>query len=152
MRATEPNVPEAVKGIIATLMAARKALTALAPEYNWSGLGSLLGDFGEYIAVRNYHLLKAPSGSEGFDAVTSDGKKVQVKAVHASSQIGFRGKADLMLVISIDELGNWDEIYFGDFEPVLQNARYAARDNKYMIAVTKLKTLNPGGKTKAANA
>lgn len=34
---------------------------------------------------------KAPRGANGNDAMTEDGKKVQVKANYAAAQIGFRG-------------------------------------------------------------
>lgn len=131
----------AIKGIIGTLYSAQKALRALAPEYKWTGIGNLLGDFGEYIAVNHYGLIKSPGGSNGYDAKTEDGKTVQVKTNHSSPQIGFRGKADLMLVIHVFETGDWEEIYFGDFERVFKASRYSSRDNKYMIPISKLRTL-----------
>ena len=96
---------EAIKGVLASLFASQRALKALAPEYKWAGLGNLLGDFGEFIAGAQYGLTKAPAGSSGFDAVTSDGKSVQVKTNHAANQIGFRGDADLMLVIHVHKDG-----------------------------------------------
>src|SRR5690348_12645815 len=109
---------EAVKGIVAALFAAQRALRALAPEYKWKGLGNLLGDFGEFVAVENYGLIKANGGADGYDARMSDGRTVQVKANHAASQIGFRGEADLLLVLHVHDDGNWEEIYFGPFAPV----------------------------------
>jgi len=36
-------------------------------------MGNLLGDYGEYIALANYALTKAPGGAAGYDAVTADG-------------------------------------------------------------------------------
>ena len=134
---------EAVKGIIASLFASQRALRALAPEYKWKGLGNLLGDFGEFIATNEYGLIKAATGADGHDAMTKEGKSVQVKTNRAASQIGFRGKADLMLVLHIQENGEWDEIYYGPFETVKAASRYSARDNKDMIAVSKLRTLKP---------
>src|SRR5436189_6241241 len=96
---------EAAKGIIASLFASQRALRALAPEYKWTGLGNLLGEFGEFIAVQGYGLTKASAGSDGYDARTPDGKSVQVKTNHAATQIGFRGSADLMLVLHIKTNG-----------------------------------------------
>src|SRR5580765_1093508 len=90
---------EAIKGIIASLFSSQRALRALAPEYKWTGLGNLLGDFGEFVAVKHYGLEKASAGSDGFDAKNKLGQTVQVKTNHAASQIGFRGQADLMLVL-----------------------------------------------------
>jgi hypothetical protein len=132
---------EAIKGIISSLFASQRALRALAPEYKWTGLGNLLGDFGEFIAIEKYGLSKATSGSDGYDAKTLDGKSVQVKTNHAASQIGFRGQADLMLVLHVRADGEWEEVYFGPFAPVKAASRHSARDNKEMIAITKLKVM-----------
>jgi hypothetical protein len=132
---------EAVKGIIASLFASQRALRALAPEYGWRGLGNLLGDFGEFIAQTHYCLTKASAVSDGFDARTADGKTVQVKTNHSASQIGFRGEADLLLVIHVRANGEWEEIYYGPFEPVKAASRYSARDNKSMIAIQNLKAI-----------
>jgi len=132
---------EAVKGVISSLFAAQRALRALAPEYKWAGLGNLLGDFGEFVAMEEYGLVKATNGSDGYDAKMQDGRTVQVKANHAASQIGFRGEADLMLVVHVRADGEYEEIYFGPFEPVKAASRYSARDNKQMITISKLRAV-----------
>ena len=41
----------AIKHILATIFAAQNALRSLAPEFKWSGLGNLLGDYGEWITI-----------------------------------------------------------------------------------------------------
>ena len=128
---------EAAKGIIASIYALQKSLKSLAPEYTWS---NWLGDFGELVTIDHYQLEKAPSGSKGFDAHTKEGKTVQIKATH-HKMIGFRDKADLMLVIHVDENGNWSEVYFGDFETVEKNSTSSTRDNKRMIGISKLRRL-----------
>ena len=132
---------EAAKGVIASIYASQRALRALAPDYKWAGLGNLLGDFGEFVAIEHYGLKKAQAGSEGYDALTKDGKTVQIKTNRAAQQIGYRGKADLMLVIHVEENGNWNEIYFGDYDLVEKNSTFSARDNKRMIPILKLKRL-----------
>jgi len=139
----EPDKVAAVQHMLASIFTAQKALKALAPDYNWSGLGNLLGDFGEYVAINHYELLKAPSGSSGFDATNKNGKTVQIKTNFHASQIGFRGEADLLLVVGVNPDGTWQEVYYGDFAVVQENARYSARDNKHMIAISKLKALDP---------
>jgi hypothetical protein len=133
---------EAVRHIIATMFSAQNALRELAPEFKWAGMGNVLGDFGEYICIEAYGLSKASSGADGFDAITRDGKTVQIKANHASKTIGFRGSADLLLVIHVAADGKFEEIYFGDFEKVLGLSSFSARDNKHVITISKLKKLN----------
>jgi uncharacterized protein DUF6998 len=132
---------EAVKHIVATIFSAQNALRDLAPEQRWAGMGNLLGDYGEYIALANYNLKKAPGGADGYDAVNAEGLKVQIKANHSSSTIGFRGDADLLLVLKIESNADWKELYYGPFKPVREKATYSKRDNKYMIPTARLQQL-----------
>ena len=134
---------QAVQHIMATLFSAQNALRALAPEFRWAGLGNLLGDYGEYVAIQHYGLIKAPAGANGYDATTPDGYKVQIKANHSASTIGFRGEADLLLVIKVEPDGRWIETYYGPFAAVKALARYSARDNKHMVAVKHLAGISP---------
>lgn len=138
---TIPQRIQAIQHLLASIFASQRSLKVLAPEFNWSGLGNLLGDFGELVAIDAYQLTKAPSGSSSYDATTADGKTVQIKTNFAASQIGFRGTADLLLVLGVEDDGQWSELYFGPFAPVLAASRESGRDNKKMIAVSKLKKL-----------
>jgi len=134
---------EAVQHIMATLFSAQNALRSLAPEFRWAGLGNLLGDYGEFVAIEAYGLQKAPAGANGYDARTADGKTVQIKANHAANQIGFRGEADLLLVVKVEADGEWSEVYYGPFASVKAISRYSARDNKHMVAISKLRAIDP---------
>ncbi len=75
---TDTSKIKAIQHIMATLFSVQNALRELAPDYRWAGLGNLLGDYGEFVAMEAYHLTKAPAGSNGFDANTSDGRTVQI--------------------------------------------------------------------------
>ena len=131
----------AIKHILATIFAAQNALRSLAPEFKWSGLGNLLGDYGEWVAIDHYGFTKADPGASGYDAIDENGKKVQIKANHYSKQIGIRGEADLLLVLTVKEDGSWEEFYFGDFQKALSIANYSSRDNKHSVSLTALKKL-----------
>jgi len=140
-RLTTKEQLETVRHVIATIFAAQNALRALAPEYRWAGMGNLLGDYGEFIAHEKYGLRKAPSGADGYDALTKDDKKVQVKTNHSSSTVGFRGKADLMLVLKVESDGTWNQVYYGDFDKVRMVAGFSKRDNKHVIPLARLRRL-----------
>jgi hypothetical protein len=142
---TKEQRVEAMKGVLASLFASQRTLKSLAPQFKWAGLGNLLGDYGEFIATEVYGLQQAPRGANGYDAVTPEGKKVQVKANFAASQIGFLGEADLLLCLKIELSGNWTEIYYGDFGLVRKVARYSARDNKHMVPVSALQRIAIAG-------
>ena len=95
----------------------------------------------EFVALSNYNLKKGPAGADGYDATTNDGLRVQIKANHSSSSIGFRGEADLLLVLKIESSAEWKELYYGPFKPVKDKASYSKRDNKYTIPVAKLQQI-----------
>lgn len=94
---------EAIQHVLASIFASQRTLKVLAPEFKWSGLGNLLGDFGELAAIEAYGFTKAASGSNGYDAIAVDGKTIQIKTNFAASQIGFRGNADLLLVLNVTD-------------------------------------------------
>ena len=132
---------EAIKHILATVFSAQNALRTLAPEFKWAGLGNLLGDYGECVGIDHYNLKKAPPGANGYDALTLEGKTVQIKTNHSASMIGFRGDADLLLVLHVNQKGEWNEIYYGDFKIAKDQSNYSRRDNKQTITITKLSSL-----------
>ena len=132
---------KAIKHIMATVFSAQNALRELAPEFKWAGMGNLLGDYGEYVCLEVYDLEKAPTGSNGFDAINPEGKTVQIKTNHAASMVGYRGEADLFLAIHVDVNGDYEEIYYGDFNVVKENSNFSKRDNKRTITISKLKKL-----------
>jgi len=138
------SAPEAVEHLMATIFKMQQALVALAPDYRWQGLGNLLGDYGEYVAMTLYGLRKAPSGAAGYDALTPDGQKVQIKSNRASSTIGVRGNADLLLVLGVNDDAKIEEIYFGDFARAIAVGSRSKRDNKISIPVAKLRSLSNG--------
>jgi len=131
----------AIRHVMATIFSAQNALRELAPEYKWAGMGNLLGDYGELVAVSQYNLSLAPSGSDGFDAYTQDGKTVQIKANHSSGTIGFRGEADYLLVLKVNSDGSSEEMYFGPFALVSAASSFSKRDNKRTISTAKLRKL-----------
>ena len=120
---------EAVRHILATVFAAQNALRALAPEYRWTGLGNLLGDYGEFLAIDHYGLTKAGAGSSGYDAITPDGKTVQIKTNHAFGPSGSEVRQTApRLKVQTD--GTWEELYYGDFQSVIAIAN-GPRDSKH---------------------
>lgn len=144
---------DAVRFVVASIFSSQRALKLLAPEYGWAGLGNLLGDYGELVACAHYGLTKAPPGAKGYDALDAEQRRVQIKTNRAASSVGFRGDPDpeRLLVIKVGDSGDWQELYYGDFTPVRQLARYSSRDNKYIVTPQQLAVLGQGGMAAAAS-
>ena len=49
-----------VQSMIGVIFSSLRALRIFAPEYSWKGLGNVLGDYGECVAIAHYDLDKAP--------------------------------------------------------------------------------------------
>lgn len=121
---------------------AQKELSRLYDKCSWRGLGNTLGDYGELIAVLEFGLEKAEKGSKGYDAHYGN-KKVQVKTIMHSKQIGIRGdkkETDMILVLKINEDdASWEKIFWGDYEDfIAKGSTFSKRDNKSMMSVSKL--------------
>ena len=67
------KVNSLVKKIFENILELKK----IEPNFTWR---NLLGDYGEYSAINNYGLIKAPSNCKDFDATTKEGKSVQIKS------------------------------------------------------------------------
>ena len=134
-----------VQKIIANIFSAQNSLRSLAPEFNWRGMGNLLGDYGEFIAVNHYGFSKAKSGTKGHDVQDDDGVKIQVKTTHSGKNIKFRETTEKILVLKIHEDGSWGEIYFDDFAPILKLTGYSKRENRYRVSIKKLTHFSESG-------
>ena len=134
----DESLVEAIKEIFASIFRSQNAMKALVPQFGWRGLGNMLGDLGEFLALFEFNLRKAPTGTRDYDAVTPDGQTVQIKTVYVGSTINMRGSADLLLVIRINSDGQWKKLYYGDYDVVKKKASYGKRDNKYSISIKKL--------------
>ena len=76
-----------IKNIVANFISAKKNLKKLAPDFNW---GSLLGDYGELVAIKHYGWEQAPTGKKGYDAINKQKKTIQIKTVYSTNQIKFK--------------------------------------------------------------
>ena len=136
MNIGEDKVYKAVKNIFENI----KDLKELDSSFTWE---NLTGDFGEYIGINEFDLTKADRGTKGYDAVTSDNKKVQIKATRTGTQIKFHleDEVELLLVLQILDDATWEVIYFGSFNKAKELKNFSKRSNRYTININKLKKL-----------
>ena len=71
--------------ILVKIFALQEELKIIAPDYNWGGLGNLLGDYGENMSIIQFDLNPAPTGTKTYDALMQDGKTVQIKTNYWAS-------------------------------------------------------------------
>jgi len=128
-----------VEEIVRDIFLKVEILKTKQPEYTWE---NLLGDYGEYLAIKRFDLEKAPSVNKDYDAIDSDGRTVQIKTYKTGTNVKFKdGKADLMLVISVKRDGTFSTVFFGEFQKVKDASTFSRYSNRYVISISKLKAL-----------
>lgn len=127
---------EKIKDLVASYLATKDKLRSLDASFNWS---NLVGDYGEYVAIKNYNLQQAITGTKGFDATNSLNKTVQIKTIRGTTKsIKFSDGADYLMVLSLRNDASWEEIYYGPMEKVKKFISYPTKNGEYTANRSKL--------------
>lgn len=102
--------------------------------------GHLVGSIGEVIAAHKYNLHLLPPSTEGYDALTVDNKRVEIKITQGKS-VALRNQPDHLLVLKLHKDGATEEVYYGPgVEPWNQSGR-RQKNGQRPISLRKLKDL-----------
>ena len=115
------------------------------PGRHFTPDGHLVGSLGEVYAAEHYALSLFEASYPVHDAVTSDGRMVQIKATQGS-RIALNECPDYLIVLRIDSEGEFEEVYNGPGGMVwdLVKDRKRPANGQYQVALSKLKRLNAG--------
>lgn len=102
--------------------------------------GHLVGSIGEVIVAEHYGLELLRSSTETHDAVSTEGKYVQIKATQIN-RIAISSEPDYLIVIKIFSDGSWEEVYNGPGKPVWYNAGKMQKNGQRPISLSKLRSL-----------
>ena len=102
--------------------------------------GHLVGSIGEVIVAEHYGLALLPNSTETHDAVSTEGKYVQIKATQIN-RIAISSEPDYLIVIKIFSDGSWEEVYNGPGKPVWDNAGKMQKNGQRPISLSKLRCL-----------
>lgn len=102
--------------------------------------GHLVGSIGEVIVAEHYGLSLLPNSTKTHDAVSKEGKMVQIKATQVK-EISISSMPDYVIVIRILSDGSWEEVYNGPGKPVWDNAGKMQKNGQRPISLSKLRSL-----------
>lgn len=105
--------------------------------------GHLVGSIGEVIVAEHYGLTLLRSSTETHDAVSADGKYVQIKATQVN-RISISSEPDYLIVIKLFSDGSWEEVYNGPGKQAWDNAGKMQKNGQRSVSLSKLKTLMMG--------
>ena len=113
------------------------------PGRHFTPDGHLVGSLGECLVADAYDLKLLPASNKGYDAVTKNGLKVEIKATQSKS-ISFRSEPEHTIIIKIMPDGTFEEIYNGSGLLVWEQFANKKRpsNGQFQISITKLKALN----------
>lgn len=103
--------------------------------------GHLVGSLGEVIAAHRYGLTLRTQSAKGFDAYSSAGLKVEIKATQSNSGVALRHPPEHLIVLQLHRDGNATEIYNGPGEPVWESAGTMQSNGQKSISLSKLRLL-----------
>ena len=102
--------------------------------------GHLVGSIGEVIVAEQYGLTLLPNSTRTHDAVSKDGKYVQIKATQVKS-ISISSEPDYLIAIKLFSDGSWEEVYNGPGKQAWDNAGKMQKNGQRPISLSKLKKL-----------
>jgi hypothetical protein len=102
--------------------------------------GHLVGSIGEVIVAEHYGLSLLPNSTKTHDAVSKEGKQVQIKATQVKG-IAISSEPDYLIVIRILPDGSWEEIYNGPGKAAWESAGKLQKNGQRPISLSKLRNL-----------
>lgn len=129
-----------VSAKIQELYAITRELEELYPGRKFTPDGHLVGSIGEVLVAEHYGLTLLPNSSETHDAVTKDGKLVQIKATQIG-RISISSEPEHLIVVKLNPDGSWKEIYNGPGAIPWNNAGKMQKNGQRPISLSKLRTL-----------
>lgn len=110
------------------------------PGRHFTPDGHLVGSIGEVLASHYYNLRLLTASSETHDAVSPNGKMVQIKATQVNS-IGLSSEPEHLIVLKILKNGEAEEIYNGPGKIVWDVTGDKQKNGQRYVNVSKLKEL-----------
>jgi hypothetical protein len=131
---------EQVPALIRKLYAIVAELQKLFPDRPFTPDGHLVGSLGEVIAAHDYNLQLLPPSNEGNDALTEDGKHVEIK-ITQGKRVAFRKKPEHIIVLRLHEDGMTEEVYNGPGQEPWYQSGKMQKNGQRPISLSKLEEL-----------
>ncbi|WP_211250373.1 DUF6998 domain-containing protein [Fodinicurvata fenggangensis] len=132
---------EEVTDLLEKLYEASSGLEALFPGRKFTLDGHLVGSIGEVVAAYMFGLELMPASNLGYDALSADGRKVEIKLTQGTV-IGIRHQAEHIIVLHRSRGGPIRVAYNGPGEPIWSAAGSMQRNGARQISVRKLARLD----------
>lgn len=140
MSTTRPH-PHAVAAVVRRIYAAAAELERMFPGRHFTPDGHMVGSIGEVMAAADFGLSLLKASAQTHDALTLDGRHVQIKATQ-TDRVALTSEPQDLLVLTLAQDGTASVVYNGPGAPVWAAAGKLQKNGQRQIAVTKLRSLN----------
>ena len=103
--------------------------------------GHLIGSIGEVYAAEEYGLTLLEANSEKHDALSADGRLIQIK-ITQTDRISIYSEPDYLIVMKMENDGTIEEVYNGKGSAPWENAGKVQKNGQRSINLKKLVSLN----------
>lgn len=135
-----PNPVESVPVLVARLYEIVAEFERLFPDRRFTPDGHLVGSIGEVVAAYRYGLSLRSHSAHGYDAISSKGVKVEIKATQGSS-VALREQPEHLIVLHLAKSGVAVEVYNGPGAKVWSACGGMQRNGQRHISLYKLRDL-----------
>ena len=127
---------------VKSIYAAVSELEKMFPGRPFTPDGHMVGSLGECLVADAYNLELMPPSNTGYDAVTKEGKKVEIKATQSTS-VAFRSCPEHTIIVKIKKDGTFVEYYNGPGEIIWQtfSGKKLPKNGQYQISLNKVSKL-----------
>lgn len=118
--------------------------TELEKEYpgrNFTLDGHLVGSIGEVYAAEKYRLKLLPASAEKHDAITADGRLVQIK-ITQTDRVSIYSEPDYLIVLKMNRDGRIEEVYNGRGAVPWEKAGRLQKNGQRTISMRKMIEIN----------
>lgn len=125
---------------IKELYAITKTLEDQFPGRRFTPDGHLVGSIGEVLVADCYGLKLLPNSTQTHDAVSEDGKQIQIKVTQVK-RINISSEPDYLIAIKLLDTGDWEEVYSGPGKMAWDSAGKLQKNGQRSISLAKLRKL-----------
>ncbi|HGY54504.1 MAG TPA: hypothetical protein ENK44_02255 [Caldithrix abyssi] len=133
---------ERFQSIVKSIYAAVNELEKMFPGRPFTPDGHLVGSLGECLVADTYNLTLMSPSTKGYDAITKEGKKVEIK-VTQSKRVAFRSCPEHTIIIKINNDGTFVEYFNGPGEIIWKtfSGKKLPKNGQYQISLNKVSKL-----------
>ena len=132
-----------LQSLVKQLYATVKELETMFPGRHFTPDGHMVGSLGECLVADAYCLQLRAASNKGYDAVTEDGRQVEIKATQGKA-VAFRSLPEHAIIIRILPDGTFEEIYNGPGARVWAQfeGKRLPSNGQFQVSLTVLRRLN----------